>query len=466
MPLTLCSRAIVATFFVACLFLALPAGSAENDPARPIPPDTPDAADAGDVDRARALIDAGRFTDAVAILRPLLDGEVIEANTLFLYGLAVMGAARQAGVPADTRAALLDQAISSFHKMLVKAPGLVRVRLELARAFFYKGEDGLSKEHFERVLAGDPPAAVAANVRRFLSRIRARRRWNMHFGFALAPDTNIGGVSGDEFIYIFGLPFRRNERDLPTSGVGLAVWSGGEYQHPLGDKVRLRLGVNANRREYSGGKFDRMLLSGHMGPRVLATRGTEFSVLGDWRYQWTANEPDYFDVGGRLLARHRLGRRVTLNGRASWHQRRYRTRKSLDGPVRSISLGGAWVVTPTVRFDLTAGLGGDRPESVSNRNESKWLQAGVSVALPLGFTVGGSGGYRWTDYEGPGFLTIPSRSPRKDETWNVRGSVFNRAFTLFGFSPQVSVVHEVRTTNAQALGYKRTSGELRFVRQF
>ena len=466
MPLTFCFRAIVATFLGACLFLALPAWSADNDPASAFPPDTPDAEGAGDVARAQALMDAGRFADAVAILRPLVEGAVVEANTLFLYGLAVMGVARQAGVPEDTREALLDQAISAFHNMLVKAPGLVRVRLELARAFFYKGEDALSKEHFERVLAGDPPAAVAANVRGFLSRIRARRRWNMHFGFALAPDTNIGGVSGDEFIYIIGLPFRRNERDLPTSGVGLAVWSGGEYQHPLGDRVRLRLGVNANRREYSGGEFDRMLVSAHMGPRVLATRGTEFSVLGDWRHQWTANEPDYFDLGGRLVARHRLGRRVTVNGRASWHQRRYRTRKFLDGPVRSFSLGGTWVATPTVRLDLTAGLGRDRPESVSSRNESVWLQAGVSVALPWGFTVGGSGGYRWTDYDGRGRLTIPPGSPRKDETWNLRASVFNRAFTLFGFSPQVSAVHEVRTTNAQALGYKRTSGELRFVRQF
>ena len=77
--------------------------------------------------------------------------------------------------------------------MLVDRPDLVRVRLELARAFFLKGEDTLSRDHFERVLAGDPPGAVAANVRRFLSRIRARRGWSMYLGAAVAPDTNIGG---------------------------------------------------------------------------------------------------------------------------------------------------------------------------------------------------------------------------------------------------------------------------------
>ena len=67
-------------------------------------------------------MDAGRFTDAVAIVGPLVERDVVEANTLFLYGLAVMRVARQADVSEDTRAALLDQAISAFHKMLVEEP--------------------------------------------------------------------------------------------------------------------------------------------------------------------------------------------------------------------------------------------------------------------------------------------------------------------------------------------------------
>ncbi len=51
------------------------------------------------------------------------------------------------------------------------------MRLELARAFFLKHEDTLARLHFEQVLAGDVPPAVAANIQRFL---RARRRWQAH----------------------------------------------------------------------------------------------------------------------------------------------------------------------------------------------------------------------------------------------------------------------------------------------
>lgn len=95
-----------------------------------------------------------------------------------------------------------------------------------------------------------------------------------------------------------------------------------------------------------------------------------------------------------MTLKHRLTRRLTANGRAGWHQRRYRRSKSLDGPVRNFSLG------------------------------------------------------------------------REDRTCHLRASVHNRALTFFGFSPKVSLIHEVRNTNAQIYDYKRTGGELRVVRQF
>ena len=233
----------------AVLFLCAPAWSAEE-----VPPPTGTAAEpaADSVAEARALIRAGRFNEALILLRPFVERRSVAPDVLFLIGLASLGSSQNPGLTEEARETLLDGAIAAFRTMLIDKPGLVRVRLELARAFFYKGEDGLAQEHFERVLAGNPPAPVVANVVRFLSQIRARRRWNMHMGFAVAPDTNIGASSSERIIYIFGLPFRRDAESLTTSGIGLSVWGGGEYQHPLGDRVRLRMGMNASRREYSG----------------------------------------------------------------------------------------------------------------------------------------------------------------------------------------------------------------------
>ncbi len=386
---------------------------------------------------------------------------------LFDKGMAAVDAAGR--VEGARRVELLDEAIAAFREMLVADPTLVRVRLELARAFFFKGEDALARRHFEQVLAGRPPAPVVLNVNRFLAQIRARRRWDLHAGISLAPDTNIGASSDEEIIYInvggARLPFRRDAEDLTTSGIGLSVWTGGEYQYPLGERLRLRAGANLSRREYSGNRFDQTFVSGHAGPRRLLGRSTEASALASVQRRWSGGAPDHDALGVRLEAGHRFTRRLTANARASWHERSYRTRDYLDGPVVDASLSGAWVITPTVRADAALGWGRERTEEERWRHERRWLRAGVSVALPKGFTVGGNGELRWSDYEGNWFPHTEGE-PRQDETHALRASVHNRALAWKGFSPQVSLVHEVRKTNAQLYDYERTGGELRFVKLF
>ena len=452
----ICRVVAAAAFFL----VAAPAWGAKD---KPPPSSSPGTAS---VSEARALVQRRKFNEALTILRPLARTRPDQANVLFLLGLAAIEASRLPDVAEAERDVLLDEAIASLRTMLVDHADLVRVRLELARAFFLKGEDSLSRDHFERVLAGTPPPAVAANVRRFLSRIRAGRRWSMYLGGSVAPDTNIGAGSEERIIYIQGLPFRRDAEELTTSGVGVSVWTGGEYQYPLGERLRLRAGADISRREYSGSQFDQLVVSGHAGPRWLAGENTEVSLLASARRRWTANAPEHDELGLRAEAGHRFTRRVTANARASWHERRYRTRTFLDGPVLDFSLGGTWVITPTVRADAAAGYGRERPETERFRHTRRWLRAGVTVALPLGFTVGGSGELRWTDYEGNWLPFTPGGVPREDRTRSLRVSVHNRAFTILGFSPQISLVNEVRTTNAQLYDYKRTGGELRFVRQF
>ena len=350
--------------------------------------------------------------------------------------------------------------------MLVKAPGLVRVRLELARAFFLKGEYALSRRHFEFVLASEPPEAVAANVEKFLERIRARGRWSFKGGVALAPDSNIGGTSDERTIYIFNLPFERDIDELTTSGVGVSAWGGAEYQMPLGEDLRLRAGAETARRDYKGSQFDQLFLAGHVGPRRFLDRDTHASLLASVQQRWLGTAPDHRALGVRFEAGHRASRSVSLSGRASWHERRYRTRSHLHGPVWDVSLQGRWAVLPTVRLELSAGYGRERPEAERWRHRNRWVGPGVSVILPLGFNVGIGGEYRWTDYEGNWFPNVRDDSSREDRTRSLRASVHNRALAFWGFSPELVAVNEKRTTNAQLYDYKRTRGELRFVRQF
>ena len=372
----------------------------------------------------------------------------------------------------SARSELYDKAIEAFRTILVNRPDLVRVRLELARAFFLNGQDGLARRHFEAVLAGGVPRPVAANIRQFLAIMQSRKRLTGYFGMAVAPDSNLNAASESEIIYIdtvFGrLPFTREGDVGAESGFGLSVWGGGEYQQPLSDRFSLRAGSDVAVREYPGGDFDQHFLAAHVGPRWLASPRTELSLLGTASRQWLGSIPYADEFGARLELDRRLGPTVWARGTAAYRERDHHLgRDFLDGPVAEFTATLAWTPAPVLRVHMMVGYEQHNAASEHWRNLSRWVRVGTSLALPLGFTLGTSIQARRTYYggEGAAHLTLHGR-PRRDRIRSFSVSVLNRAFTLYGFSPQLALIHDVRLTNAQAQDYDRNRAELRFVRQF
>ena len=418
------------------------------------------------VTTARVLIERNRFAEALQILRPLATDHPDQTDVRFLIGLAASRGSQEPGLEDAQRLALLDEAIAAFRSILIRQPGLVRVRLELALAFFLKEEDALAREHFERALVGRPPAALVANINRFLTVMRARRRWNAYFGFSLAPDTNINAASDAEFIYINGLPFRRGAQARASSSIGVVGWGGTEYQYPLAARWRLRTGFDVNHREYKGNQWDQTYVGGYAGPRWLITRNTELSLLASVSQRWWGGSSFNYDYGARLEVEHRVFAGLRLSGRALWSDRTYQQQKFLEGPLMVFSLGANYVLFPTVQVNALVGY--QQQDAISHQwtNAGYWTRVGTNVALPWGFTVGLSGEFRWTDYEAGWFPFVPDNSARADHTRILGATLLNRAITVFGFSPQVAFSNQVRESNAQLFDFKRNLIEMRWVRQF
>ena len=199
------------------------------------------------------------------------------------------------------------------------------MRLELARTFFLKGQDGLARRHFELVLAGGVPPPVAVNIHAFLNVMQARKRWTGYFGAAFAPDSNLNAASESEIIYIdtvFGrLPFQREGEFGAQSGFGVSVWGGGEYQEPLSERLRLRVGADLAVREYPRSDFDQTFLAAHVGPRWLASPITEISLLATAQRQWLGSIPYVDETGVRLELDRRLTPRLWARGTAAYRER-------------------------------------------------------------------------------------------------------------------------------------------------
>ncbi len=329
--------------FLAVL-LVVPAGSAHGQDGAPTTQPAAVSADTP-IGTAAALLGEGQWEAAFAILRPLAARDARAGTLLFETGMVSLGLAHHPGIGEAERDAFLDVSIAAFQAILAASPDQTRVRLELARAFFLKGQDGLARRHFERVLAGDVPAPVVANVNRFLAEIRARRRWSAYGGIGLAPDTNIGAAPAQRAQLVdtpFGrLPFTPDES--PTSGVGVLFWGGWEYERPLDERTRLRFGSNVSRREYAGSRFDRMTLGAQAGPRRLIAPGTEASLLATASRHWQGSSVSHDELGIRFEGQHSRGRRTLLNFNGSWRERSWKEEPDRDGPVAVVesALDGA-----------------------------------------------------------------------------------------------------------------------------
>ena len=417
---------------------------------------------------ARELVRNVKNDEALDALRALAKTHPKRIDVLFQLALVAIERSEQSDITEADREALLADAIAALRTILIDRPDLVRVRLELARVFFLNRDDGLARDHFERVLAGNPPPSVVANVQIFLDSIRARRRWSTYLGVALLPSTNIGRDPHENTIIIIpGLSdFAFRPDETRKSGVGISVWAGGQYHYPLAERVRLILGSDATLQQYPGKELDQISLSGHVGPNWQAGRNTEISLLANVRKNWLGASPYSSDIGAKLQVGHRLTKRINITGQVYWQRSEFRTNKFLDGPLRDFSLYGYWLISPTVRAEAAVGYARQRPKDPLYHNNRRWERIGVSVIFPRGFTLGTSYELRRKQYKGGSIFATLDGSSRRDRTRILRASIYNRAFTLYGFSPQLVITNESQKSNGQFHNYKSTNGELRFVRQF
>lgn len=424
------------------------------------------------LDEARALLNSGRPIEALELLRTLKPEGPSRTNILFNRGLAALAVSDWEGLSETVRGQVLDEAIVAFRLILIDNPELVRVRLELARAFFAKGQDELARRHFELVLGGELPLPVFLNIQRFLNIMSQRKRLTGYFGAALAPDSNLNFASEEDIIYldtVFGrLPFRREGEDVEErSGIGLSVWGGGEYQLPISPRLRMRMGADMAQRDYEGKEFDQTILAAHVGPRWLVSPRTDLSLLGTVQRQWIGTQPQV-DLGGvRLEIDHQLGRRFWLRGTAGSSERDCHNCEWRNGPLTAFSLGAVWVPAPVLQVHMTVGYERDYASLVHWRSLTRWVRVGGQLALPLGFSLGTNAQMRRTYYAGEGgaHFTLTGRQ-RRDRSFSFSLTVLNRLIALYGFSPQIALIHEARRTNAQAQSYDRQRAELRLVRQF
>ena len=450
--MTVSMRFLTRLVLVVALAASLPHGPAAAEEP-PTPPDQPAPELTVEVlvEAARAALNAGNVDDAAFLLEGVEAGEGNVDDLDFLWGTIAMARGEW------------QEAIARFRAMLARDPTLLKVRLDLAFAYFQAEEDDAAAYHFNQALAEELPEIVRERALAFLEQIRRRKSWSITGSVAIAPDTNINAATSARQINLFGLlPADLSEDARETSGLGIVASIGGGYEWRLEPDLRLSTSASLSTRTYAQSEYNEQVLSLRAGPRI-------FFEQFDLRPELTAR--------GRMLGGDTYSRALGVELSSNWvlaptwllsgslgAERISYTTYLGEGNIYAAQLGLTHALDQATLLRVDWGY---RLEDLDEDSES-WREvivgASVTRELPEGFVVTAGPSFRWRGYGAPKLTLGPD--PRGDATVAGRVTVSNRQIDLFGFMPEITVRHEVRDSNLVLHDYERSVAELGLIRTF
>ena len=387
----------------------------------------------------RLLLRAGRLEHARAFLeqaRPPDEEEEIER--LFLLGRI------------DMRQGLPRQAAERFEDILVRRPGLTRVRLELARAYYLAGRDDKAKYHFGLSTGDSLPSSVEGAVEEFLRRIDARKRWSASVSAAILPESNPARRTESEEVRIGNVPFRLDQDARSSSGVGKLVSGGMSFSPTIADDFRAALAASAAAKVYDRSEWNDISASGDIGLTRLSDRG---SLSGGLRLgrRWIGGEPDHRSLGpwARMGWRVSAATRVDLD--VSALDRKHDTRTFLDGWRISLRPGLRHALDTQTLIEAEPEI--EIARARTGHNASRRLGFGVTIsrAFEGGFSLSVSPSLHIRRYDNRHPLFAKRRV---DRGARIGVRVLHRSVRYAGFAPYVGYSFERTQSNIELYGFR------------
>ena len=147
------------------------------------------------------------------------------------------------------------EGVLALERYVLQFPDDARARLELARAYFYAGDDVRSREEFEAVARSRPPPEVQAGIDRYLAaltdreaRYRGRRTAFVEVGGGYDSNANAGVAQADIGLPVLG-PVTVDDFGVRKESAFGWLAAGAEIRHPVS------AGLTVNASIYGGGAF-------------------------------------------------------------------------------------------------------------------------------------------------------------------------------------------------------------------
>jgi tetratricopeptide (TPR) repeat protein len=396
------------------------------------------------------LVDAGRYDEAQALLDRLAQDNTGGIERDFLAGMIAL--ARKDYAHAE----------HLFRKILEGNPNLLRVRLELARTLFLKGEDEQADYNFRLAIADHPPEAVARNIARFREAIRQRRAWRVNVEFGIAPDNNINSATSKEQVDILGVRFKLNPDARAKSGVGNFV--GGDVSLRLlrDQTVPVYLAAYARALRYPDHAYNDVYVGGEVGPEF-RLQGGRLRATGTLFQRWYGGKPLATSYGGRLDYEKVIGGKWGVEATLALHRDDYAHRHDLDSWNLETGITANRALSPS-----TTGFGYLllRRSAAVEDGYSYWnsrLGLGVLKEISWGLRpqVSLEVGRQVNDAPMPLFDLR-----RRDWTLQASASIYKRDWNVVGFAPTLKLTYNRDFSTIALYDLRRLRAEFGLTKAF
>jgi outer membrane protein len=398
----------------------------------------------------QAMIAARDYEDAEVILRQRIRDNPRDAGAHFLLGMIAV------------RRGSLTAAAAEFRAALAINPGLVRVRLELARVLFRQGNYRSALRHFQLAEASNLPPAVRVNVDRFLGAIRNAKAWSYNVDFAVAPDSNINAATSAREAIIFGLPFTLDDQARRHSGIGLSVSGNVEFAPRVSSLLRFRMGALASRRDYRANSFDDDYYGVYAGPR-LQLGAFDISLLGTAGRRFYGRRLNQRSAGGRLEASYYASPTTAAVLTVLSEHLQFPALPLEDGWLTAVDAGVVKAVTPV--SSISGDLGVIRQTARAPTLSSRGLFAALGYRRELrdGFGLDVQPTISYSVY---GAVDPFFGKRRRDATEQVAVSVTNQKFAIWQFTPRLTYRFTKRASSISLYSFTQSRIEIGLTTDF
>lgn len=348
-------------------------------------------------ERFAELIEEGRFEEAYALARSHrndLEGEILFD---FYYGVAAIHTDR------------VHEGVFALERVIMRRPGFARARLELARGYFLLEEDRRARDHFDAVMAQEPPAPVQATIDDYMQAMRQRAdRYSTvvrgHVEVGGGHDSNVNSAtSADTVDSVLGplvLDDEGKERDDSFSRLSGGV----RVSRPVTSSATVFAAGAAERRAHTDeDDFDTARVDGRVGTVLRGDRTQTTLSLRTQRFYLDGDR--YQDLTGLTAdLRYRLSATLAAHGGAQLMELRYEDQDERDSTLGVLSAGVTRVwehrmrpVTSVVAFGGAERAEEDEGEAIVDR-DLFGVNGMLRLQLAPEWSLTGRAQYRRSEY--------------------------------------------------------------------